>query len=84
MDTDNLAWLQRKAPPEAAPKLRLLMAHASRHPQVLAVPDPYYGPPQGFDHVLDLVEDACSGLVEVLRRAAETETASGSPPVKLD
>jgi protein-tyrosine phosphatase len=84
MDADNLAWLQRKAPPAAASKLGLLMAHATRHPTVLAVPDPYYGPPQGFDHVLDLLEDACTGLVPVLAAAAEPASTSGSPPAKLD
>ncbi len=31
------------------------------------VPDPYYGGPQGFDHVLDLVEEASEGLLEDLR-----------------
>ena len=28
------------------------------------VPDPYYGGERGFEHVLDLVEDACQGLLE--------------------
>lgn len=28
------------------------------------VPDPYYGGPQGFEYVLDLLEDACAGLLE--------------------
>ena len=32
------------------------------------VPDPYYGGEQGFEHVLDLLEDACSGLLETLTR----------------
>ena len=31
------------------------------------VPDPYYSGPQGFDHVLDLVEEASKGLLEDLR-----------------
>lgn len=31
------------------------------------VPDPYYGGPQGFEHVLDLLEDACVGLLEKIR-----------------
>ena len=30
------------------------------------VPDPYYGGEQGFEHVLDLLEDACAGLLERL------------------
>jgi protein-tyrosine phosphatase len=32
-----------------------------------SVPDPYYGGPQGFEHVLDLLEDGCRGIVELLR-----------------
>lgn len=31
------------------------------------VPDPYYGGPDGFVEVLDLLERACTGLVEHLR-----------------
>jgi protein-tyrosine phosphatase len=34
------------------------------------VPDPYYGGPSGFEHVLDILEDACSGL---LRRFDEAD-----------
>ena len=32
------------------------------------VPDPYYGGPEGFEHVLDLLEDACTGLLEKIRK----------------
>ena len=32
------------------------------------VPDPYAGGPQGFEEVLALVEDACEGLLESIRR----------------
>ena len=31
---------------------------------VTEVPDPYYGGPAGFEKVLDLLEDACEGLLE--------------------
>lgn len=34
-----------------------------------AVPDPYYGGAQGFELVLDLLEDACEGLIEHLENA---------------
>jgi protein-tyrosine phosphatase len=37
------------------------------HCGVHEVPDPYYGGPQGFEQVLDLLEDACTGLLEALR-----------------
>jgi protein-tyrosine phosphatase len=30
------------------------------------VPDPYYGGAAGFEAVLDLVEDACAGLLRTL------------------
>jgi protein-tyrosine phosphatase len=36
---------------------------------LLEVPDPYYGGPQGFEHMLDLIERACDGLVDDLRSA---------------
>ena len=31
------------------------------------VPDPFYGGPEGFEHVLNLVEEASEGLIEDLR-----------------
>lgn len=30
------------------------------------VPDPYYGGAQGFENVLDILEDACAGLLTSL------------------
>lgn len=30
------------------------------------VPDPYYGGAQGFENVLDILEDACKGLLDSL------------------
>jgi protein-tyrosine phosphatase len=68
MDEDNLAWLRRKAPPGHAARIELLMPHARRFTDQTAVPDPYYGNPAGFERVLDLVEDACDGLVPTLER----------------
>ena len=32
--------------------------------RVQEVPDPYYGGDQGFENVLDLLEDSCKGLLE--------------------
>jgi protein-tyrosine phosphatase len=28
------------------------------------VPDPYYGGEEGFEYVIDLLEDACAGLID--------------------
>jgi protein-tyrosine phosphatase len=31
------------------------------------VPDPYYGGAAGFELVLDILEDACNGLIRLLK-----------------
>jgi protein-tyrosine phosphatase len=33
----------------------------------LDVPDPYYGPPDGFERVLDIIEQGCRRLLPQLR-----------------
>ena len=67
LDEGHLAWLQKRAPEGSSAKLELLMGHARRHAHLSDVPDPYYGPDAGFEHVLDLVEDACDGLLARLK-----------------
>jgi protein-tyrosine phosphatase len=64
MDEDNLGALRAIAPDGA--RVGLLMEYARRFIGVREVPDPYFGAPAGFERVLDLVEDACDGLVERL------------------
>jgi protein-tyrosine phosphatase len=66
MDDDNLAMLEALCPPPHRGKLRRLTDFARRHDSPV-VPDPYYCSADGFERVLDLVEDACDGLVEHLR-----------------
>jgi protein-tyrosine phosphatase len=69
MDKGHLEWMHKRRPPHAqASQLGLLMPLGRRHPGVIEVPDPYYGSPAGFEHVLDLVEDACDGILERLAR----------------
>jgi len=67
MDLDNMAALRRLHPRVSPDKLRLLMSFAVRH-RVEEVPDPYYGEGDGFERVLDYIEDACDGVIEMLRR----------------
>lgn len=43
-------------------KVRLMCDFCSRH-TTKEVPDPYYGDPEGFNHVIDLLLDACNGLL---------------------
>lgn len=66
MDEANLEWLLGRRPAGAPARIGLLMDHACDHAAVREVPDPYYGAATGFEHVLDLVEDACRGLVAEL------------------
>jgi protein-tyrosine phosphatase len=44
------------------------MVQYLRMTQADDIPDPYEGGPAGFEHVLDLLEDACQGLLEALVR----------------
>lgn len=68
MDEDNLRELHALAPPHARERIRLMMEFAP-HAGSRAVPDPYYGGSQGFEAVLDLLEEAAEGLLaEVLKR----------------
>ena len=67
MDEDNLRALQGIAPAEARAELALLLDYTADR-RGHAVPDPYYGGKNGFEQVLDLVDEACAGLLEALRR----------------
>jgi len=65
MDWDNLAELKELCPVEHRGKLRRLTEYAQRFDNPV-VPDPYYGSAAAFEQVLDLVEDACAGLIAEL------------------
>jgi low molecular weight protein-tyrosine phosphatase len=69
MDAQNAADLRALAPDEAAAaKVRLLRDwDPEARDGDRSVPDPYYGGPDGFATVLDMVERACAGLVAELR-----------------
>ena len=66
-DRRNLHDLEAFAPPEPHAEVRLLREFDPRSGGDLDVPDPYYGGDEGFEHVLDLVEAACRGLLDELR-----------------
>jgi len=68
MDTSNLEALQGRCPATQQHKLELLLARCPRDDGLLEVPDPYYGGPEGFDRVLDLLEPACEALAHDLAR----------------
>jgi protein-tyrosine phosphatase len=62
MDEANMSILKNICPPESKQRLGLFLEYAQRH-QEREVPDPYYGGEDGFEHVLDMVEDAAEGLL---------------------
>jgi len=66
MDKENLARMKAACPPAFQHKLKLMMGYAS-HSDSDIVPDPYYGGPDGFDLVLDYIEDASAGLVRAIQ-----------------
>ena len=67
MDAENLAILQRLRPHDAQSHVGLFLEFAERHLE-REVPDPYYGGTDGFERVLDMVEDAAAGLLKHIRR----------------
>jgi len=71
MDRANLADLRRIAPREHLDKAQLFLDF-SRGYRGHEVPDPYYGGAQGFERVLDMLEDGARGLLaEVRQRLAD-------------
>lgn len=70
MDRRVFAELRRLCPPECVDRLQPYMTYASRHAEE-EVPDPYYAGAQGFEHVLDLIEDATAGLIDVAKTRLE-------------
>lgn len=74
MDSSNLHDLQEIAEGEQErAKVRLLREFdpTSADTDDLDVPDPYYGGPQGFEDVLNLVLAACVGLLDDVRDRLE-------------
>jgi protein-tyrosine phosphatase len=66
-DEQNVSDLQAMAPPGTAAEKIVLLRSFDRNADAPSVPDPYHGEADGFDHVLDVVEAACEGLVTHLR-----------------
>ena len=63
MDKANYQDLQSIKPANASAKLELFLKEYGSLGEN-EVPDPYYGGEQGFEHVLDLLEDACQGFLQ--------------------
>lgn len=66
MDESNEYHLREIAPAEEIHKIKLFLNYAPERSES-EVPDPYYGGHSGFEHVLDLIEDASEGLLADIR-----------------
>lgn len=70
MDDMNYETVHRLAPSRAAAEKVFRMAEfCRRHPERTYVPDPYYEGHEGFELVLDMLEDGCKGILEQVRQS---------------
>ena len=76
MDRDNLEYVRQLAGQgRLRAQIRLFCEFVSDR-NIRDVPDPYYGGADGFDTVMDLLEDGCANLLEVLRRDIGIDAAA--------
>ena len=73
MDQNNLRDAKKLCPSNYHYKLSLLLDYAQSPIEDKNVPDPYYGGVEDFDRVLDLVEDACQGLLFSMQLSMQRE-----------
>jgi protein-tyrosine phosphatase len=66
MDEHNRSLLLRQCPPQHRQRVRLFLEFAEGEVPA-EVPDPYYGGAQGFEQVLDLIENAAQGLLRHIK-----------------
>lgn len=67
MDRDNyqdIIYLDRDG--KYRDKVKMMCEFCTHH-TLKEVPDPYYGGPEGFNQVIDLLLDACDGLLKYLQ-----------------
>ncbi len=74
MDRGHLRILERLRPQDARATVTLFTARSQRYPNH-EVPDPYYGGAEGFETVLDMIEEAAAQWLEWLRQEALARSA---------
>lgn len=68
MDDSNISGLKAMAPSvEDEKKVVRMIDYFKGFPQYYSVPDPYYEGAEGFEIVLDLLEDGCRNLLDSLK-----------------
>lgn len=83
MDSMNLGVLVDMSPESELRKLSLMMDHAPNRSET-EVPDPYYSGKNGFEHVLDLIEEASLGLLDRICADLEQSGATGATGQSCD
>jgi protein-tyrosine phosphatase len=71
MDRSNYDRLMTLAPDVYEPNIRLFMKYAPEM-GICEIPDPFFGGPEGFDYVLNLIEVASRGLLASLMKEEAT------------
>lgn len=66
MEESNLLLLRLSCPQKYHDKLHYFTQYCS-DPASQDVPDPFYGQPQDFEHVLDVIEDGCEGVLMAVK-----------------
>ena len=67
MDHENYCTITSMAPDNTSKaKVEMIAQYISNHKNVDVVPDPYYGGDKGFELVIELLEDACEGIIDTL------------------
>ena len=73
MDVENMSTLRRmkkqflnsdEGKGQECAELLCLADFLKHHQGQTTVPDPYYGGAQGFENVIEILEDACEGMLE--------------------
>jgi len=68
MDQSNLSNLKKVRPSDGKADLHLMCEFAENRTEK-EVPDPYFGGADGFEHVFDILEDACHGLLNHIKNS---------------
>lgn len=68
MDPQNFEVVTKQAPSKKHLEKVFSMTSFCRTMQADFVPDPYYRGDEGFEKVMDILEDACGGVLEMLKK----------------
>lgn len=74
MDNTHVEQLRQWAKNQTQSEKIIAMADYCTQHQATDIPDPYYGDDSDFEQVINLLEDACAGLLNALENAPQKNT----------